>query len=152
MRSTGNLFHFTVFACERRTTLANVTVDSIDTKALILTGPRRTLVYVLLTVQTSESRMALTGVTIVSVHTVAIIQAWIWLTLILFFVAVMSHPASFTFTMVPMLLFNAFSMYTGLGGTVVSPREAQWPVGAGWTQALEPIYLVQTGAPTHTGV
>lgn len=51
-----------------------------------------------------------------------------------------------------MLLFNTFSMHTRLTGAVVGPRQAQGAVGAGWAQAVEPIDLVHTGAPTHTWV
>lgn len=35
---------------------------------------------------------------------------------------------------------------------MVSPREAQRAVGAGWTEAVEPVDLVLTGSPTHTWV
>lgn len=51
---------------------------------------------------TSESRLALAGVAIMSVHTDATILARTGLALILFLVAVLSHPASFTLTTVPL--------------------------------------------------
>lgn len=53
---------------------------------------------------------------------------------------------------IPMLLFDAFAMYTWMRSTVVCPRQAQRAVGAGWAQAVEPIDLIDTGSPTHTWV
>lgn len=67
MGGAGNLLFFTVFSCEWWTTLAGVTVHSINTNALIQTGPRQTFIYILLTAQTSKSRLALTSVAVVSV-------------------------------------------------------------------------------------
>lgn len=152
MRGAGNLFHLTVFTCEWRTTLADITVDSIYTNALVQTGPRCTFIYVLLTVYTSESRLTLAGVAIMAVDTGATILARVGLALILFLLTVLSHPASFTITMIPVLLFNTFSMHTRLGSAVVGPREAQRAVGAGWAQTVEPVDLVHAGSPTHTRV
>lgn len=146
------MFHLTVFTCEWWTTLTGITVDSIDTNPLVQTGPRCTFIYILLTVDTSESLLAQTGVAIMSVHTGATILAWSELALVLFLLTVLSHPASFTLTMIPVLLLNTFSMHTWLRSTVVGPREAQRAVGAGWTQAVEPIDLVHAGSPAHTWV
>lgn len=58
MRGTGNQLHLTVFPCEWWTALAGVAVDSINTSALVQTGPGCTFIYVLLTVHTSVSRLA----------------------------------------------------------------------------------------------
>lgn len=87
-----------------------------------------------------------------SVYTDTSILAWTGLALILFLLTVLSHPTSFTLTMVPVLLFNTISVHTGLKSTVVRPREAQRAVGAGWAQAVKPVDLVQAGSPTHTWV
>lgn len=132
--------------------MAGITVDSIDTNALVLTGPGCTFIYVHLTVITSESRVAHAREAVMSVHTGAIVMARIWLALVLFLLTVFSHPASFTLTMVPVLLFNTLSMRTGLRSAVVGPREAQGAVGAGGAQAVEPVDLVHAGPPTHTWV
>lgn len=51
-----------------------------------------------------------------------------------------------------MLLFNALSMHTRLRSTMVSPREAQRAMGAGWANAMKAVDLVHTGSPTHTRV
>lgn len=152
MGSTRNLLLLTVFTCEWWTTLAGVTVDSIHTNALVQTGPRCTFVYVLLTVHTSESQLALTGVAIMLVHTGAPILTWTWLAFILFLLTVLSYPASFTLTTVPVLLFNTFSVHTRLGSTVVSPREAQRAVGAGWTPAVKPVDFILAGSAAHAWV
>lgn len=119
---------------------------------MVQTWSRCTFINILLTIHTFESRLALTGVTIVSVNTGTTVLAWIGLTLILFLFTVFSYPASFTLTMVSMLLFDAFTMNTRLRSTVVSPREAQRPVGARWAQTVESVDFVHTGSPTHTWV
>lgn len=152
MRGTRNLFHLTVFTCEWLTTSAVITVDSIYTNALVQTRLGCTFIDVPLTAHTYESRLALTGVAIMSVHTGATILARIGLAFILFLLTLLSHPASFTLTAIPVLLFNTFSVHTRLRSTVVGPREAQRAVGAGWTEAVEPVDLVLTGSPTHTWV
>lgn len=152
MRGTGNQLLLTVFTCEWWTTLASVTVDSVNTSALVQTGTGCTFIYVLLTVHTSESWLALTGVAVMSVHTGATILAWTGLALILFLLTMLSYPASLTLTTVSMLLFNTFSVHTRLMCTVVGPGEAQRAVGVGWALAVEPIDLVLAGSPTHTWV
>lgn len=87
-----------------------------------------------------------------SVHTGASILTGAWLALIFLLLTVLSNPASFALTMVPMLLFDTVSMYTRLRSTMISPGEAQRAVGAGWTQAVERVDLVHTGSTTHTWV
>lgn len=87
-----------------------------------------------------------------SVQTGATILTRTGLALILFLLTVLPHPASFTLTVIPVLLLNTFSMHARLRSTVVGPREAQRAVGAGWTQAVEPVELVHAGSPTHTWV
>lgn len=119
---------------------------------MVETGPGCTFIYVLLTVHTSETRLALTRVAVMPVHTGATVLTRTELAFILFLLTLWSNPASFTLTAIPMLLFNTFSMHTRLRSTVVSPREAQRAVGAGRTQAVEPVDLVHAGSPTHAWV
>lgn len=77
MRGTGNLFHLTVFTCERQATLTGVAVDLIYTNALVQTRARCTFINVLLTIHTSKAKFALTGVAVVSIHTGATILTWV---------------------------------------------------------------------------
>lgn len=132
--------------------MAGITVDSIYTDAVVQTGPGCTFIHVLLTVHTSESRLTQAGVAIMSVHAGATMLARTGLALVPFLVTLLSHPAGFTLTTIPVLLFNTFSVFTGLKSTVVGPREAQGAVGAGRAQAEEPVDLVHAGPPTHTWV
>lgn len=53
---------------------------------------------------------------------------------------------------VPVLLLNTFTVHTRVMSTVVSSREAQRAVSAGWAQAVKPIDLFHAGPPTHTWV
>lgn len=62
---------------------------------------------IIISVITSESRLALAGVAIMSVQTGATILARTGLALILFLLTVLSHPASFTLTAVPLHQGNA---------------------------------------------
>lgn len=61
------------------------------------------------------------------------------------------HEQQYKF-IIPVLLFNAFSVHTRLRSTVVNPREAQRAMCAGWAHAVEPVDLVHTGSTTHTWV
>lgn len=52
----------------------------------------------------------------------------------------------------PVLLFNALPVHARLSGTLVGPRQTQKTVSAGWTQAVEPVHLINTGSSTLTRV
>lgn len=132
--------------------MTGVAVDSIDADAVVFTRTRETFIDVDLTVQASVAGFALTGVAVMLVNTGAAVLTGTALALVFLRFTVFPNPAWLTLTGVAMLLLHTLSVNAGPVGAVVHPRQTQRAVGAGRTEALEPVHFVHTGSSAHAGV